>query len=207
MPTMPAEGGRLADRAAGVGAGGAEAEPAATAAAEPPELPPGTSAALSPRPRPRVATPGRSRRSCWTSPWRTRRGWSCPDSTAPAAQQLGGDGQFVGRHEAVEDLRAGRGQHALGAEQVLDRERHAVQQAALALARSRSSETSAPSPAPLRRLGDEGVEAARRSIAAMWARASSVAEKRRARRPSRAAARVRSVSSLTFPMDPWVCLR
>ena len=37
------------------------------------------------------------------------------------APQVGGDGRLVGRHEVVEDVRAGGGAHALGAEQVLDR--------------------------------------------------------------------------------------
>ena len=73
------------------------------------------------------------------------------------APQVAAHGRFVGRHEVEEDARAGGGQHALGAEQVLDRERDAFQRPRLA-----------PRDAPIRirrhleralgRLGDEGVE-------------------------------------------------
>ena len=68
------EDGRLADRAAGVGAGRARHESAATAAAEPPDEPPGTSWRLSPRRFHGIARRRRNSWSRWTSPWRTRRG-------------------------------------------------------------------------------------------------------------------------------------
>ena len=42
--------------------------------------------------------------------------------------QVGGHRALILRHEAFEDVRAGRGLHALGAEQVLDGERHAFEQ-------------------------------------------------------------------------------
>ena len=42
QPDDAADGGRLADRAAGIGAQRQGARPAATAAAEPPDEPPGT---------------------------------------------------------------------------------------------------------------------------------------------------------------------
>ena len=74
--------------------------------------------------------PARRPRSCSTSPSRTRPCWPCPE-TRRLAQQIGGDGALVGRHEGPEDAAAGRGAHALGAEQILDRQRNAGRAARL----------------------------------------------------------------------------
>ncbi len=49
------------------------------------------------------------------------------------APELRGHGGFVRRHEIAEDLRARRGAHVLGREQVLDPQRNAGQRTALAL--------------------------------------------------------------------------
>ena len=67
-----------------------------------------------------------SRSSC---PWRTRRGWSCRSTMAPAAGQPLDDGGVVGRAPALEDPRRAGGGDAPGAEVVLERDRHAGQRA------------------------------------------------------------------------------
>ena len=59
---------------------------------------------------------------------------SLPSITAPSAHRLAGHRRFVGRLEAVEDVAAGLGVHALGGEQVLDAERNALERPALPLA-------------------------------------------------------------------------
>src|ERR1051326_6424197 len=51
--------------------------------------------------------------------------------------QLGGDRRFIGRNEAVEDVRAGGGQHALGAEEVLYAERQPFEEPRLAAREAR----------------------------------------------------------------------
>ena len=74
--------------------------------------------------------------------------------------ELGGDGQFVRRLEAVEDVRAGGGEHALGAEQVLDGDGQAFEEAGLALGQARIGGLGHRQRL-VRCLGDEGVEVAR----------------------------------------------
>ena len=99
-----------------------------------------------------------------------------PRQTAPGLPQLAAHGRLVGRAEAVQDVRAGGGRHALGAEQVLDRQRHALEQPALARPRAAPSAAAAIASA---RSGVSVMKAFRprwRSIAATCAGASSAAE-------------------------------
>jgi hypothetical protein len=74
--------------------------------------------------------------------------------------QLRRDGRFVLRLVAIEDVRAGGGQHALGAEQVLDGEGDALEQPRGSLRPPRVRRLGHGARL-VRRLGDEGVEAAR----------------------------------------------
>ena len=67
----------------------------------------------------------------WRSPSRTRPCWSCRASTMPASRSRGDDRRVVRRAPALEDLRADGGRHALGGDDVLDRDRHAGQRAEL----------------------------------------------------------------------------
>src|SRR3954466_1052713 len=48
------------------------------------------------------------------------------------APQVRRDGRLIGRYEIIEDPRARRGAHALGAEQILDAERNAFERTTLA---------------------------------------------------------------------------
>ena len=119
-PQTPLKRGRLADRAAGVGAGrgrrqarrdrrGRAARGAARDAAR----------------GPRDCAPGRSTRSRWTSPWRTRPCCVLPSSTAPARVELLDHVRVVGADEVRQHPRAAGGAQALGAEDVLVRDRDA----------------------------------------------------------------------------------
>jgi hypothetical protein len=59
--------------------------------------------------------------------------------------------------ETVEDMAGRGGQHALGGEQVLDRQRNAIQQPRLALGAARIG-SPGHIEGPVRRLGDHGVQ-------------------------------------------------
>ena len=85
---------------------------------------PGTRVAV-----PRVAHRRRSRSSRSTSPSRTRPGSSCRAAPRRRPCELAHRGRRVRRPVALEDARAGLARHALGAEEVLDGERHAAQRA------------------------------------------------------------------------------
>ena len=78
----------------------------------------------------------------------------------PTRLQLGGNRQFVRRHEAVENVRGGGRQDAPGAEQVLDRDRNAVERPGTFPARRRASASAARTRASLRRFGDKSIEVA-----------------------------------------------
>src|ERR1700722_11687281 len=71
--------------------------------------------------------------------------------------QFFGDGRFVGRGEAVEDVGAGGGQHSFGAEQILDRDRDALERPRLAFRQPRVRGRRHFQRA-IRGLGDKGVE-------------------------------------------------
>ena len=73
--------------------------------------------------------------------------------------QICGDGRFVARLEAVENVAARLGVGALGREKVLDAERNALQRAALALRQTRVGR-GRHLPCLVRRDGDIGVERA-----------------------------------------------
>ena len=122
QPDHAAERGRLADRAAGVGA---ERErrpcPAATAAAAPPEEPPGT------RARSHGLRVVKNAEFSVDEPIANSSMLSLPSSTAPAVEQPRDHGGVVGRHEALQDLRAAGGADPARAEHVLDRDRHPVE--------------------------------------------------------------------------------
>ena len=185
MPGDAAERGRLADRAAGVGAGGAQAQPgrhrrgrAARAAAR-------HEVAIVARPGPGIAHPavvgGHVRRA-----HRELVEIGLAQADRARFPQFAADRRFIGRHEAVQDVRAGGGQHALGAEQILDR-----RAACLRAGRPRRGRAARrrprPSPAPCS--GVSVMKALRprwRSTAATCARVSSGAEKLRARAGRRA---------------------
>ncbi len=130
------EGGGLTDRAAGIGAGGAEAE-------------------MRGHRRRRAAGRAAGHQlgiGVGAPPWRHRR----PETRrlvrrahgelvivglaqhhGAVAPELRGDGRLVGRHEIVEDVRAGRGAHVLGAEQILDGEWDPFQRPAVAAGQPR----------------------------------------------------------------------
>ena len=99
---------------------------AATADAEPPEEPPGVSWALPP-----LRAPGIDHRA----PGRGLVGRAhgeliqveLAEHHRPVVPEVLGDGGFIGRDELAEDLRAGGGAHALGAEEVLDAQGRAFQ--------------------------------------------------------------------------------
>ena len=156
-PGDAAERGRLADRAASVGAGGAQAQPgrhgrgrAARAAAR-------HEVAIVARPGPGIAHPavvgGQVRRT-----HRELVEIGLPQTDRARFPQFAADRRFIGRHESVQDVRAGGGEHALGAEQILDAERDAFEQAAFAAAEPRVGGLGHRQRL-VRRLGDEGVEA------------------------------------------------
>ena len=158
MPAMPQKRGRLADRAAGVGAGGPQAQPgrhrrgrAARAAAGHQG---GVVAGAGPGVAHTAIVGGHVGRAHGEL---VEVGLAQADRTR--LPELAADGRFVGRDEAVQDVRAGGGQHALGAEQVLDRQRHALEQAALAGGQPRVGRVG-HGQRTLGRLGDEGVEVA-----------------------------------------------
>jgi hypothetical protein len=119
-----AQGGRLADRAAGVGAGGAGARRAATAAAEPPEEPPGTAAGV-----PGVLHRAEDGEVSLDEPMANSSMLVLPSVTVPAALSARPRG-VVGADEVGQHLRAAGGEHALGAENVLVRQRDAGERAA-----------------------------------------------------------------------------
>ena len=73
------------------------------------------------------------------------------------APEVGADGGFVGRDEALQDVRAGGGAHAGGAEHVLDAERNTRERPALA-ARQRRVGAFRHFSRALRGLQNEGVE-------------------------------------------------
>jgi hypothetical protein len=66
--------------------------------------------------------------------------------------------RFIGRPEAVKDVRGGSGQHAFGAEQVLDRDRNAVERPQRGALRTPGIRFGRAFKRELRRLGDEGIE-------------------------------------------------
>ena len=103
-----------------------------TAAAEPPDEPPGTSSGggvLPPLPRICHRAIGRGHvRRTHGELVHVR----LAEEDRAVAQQVGTDGAFIRRHERVEDAAAGGGAHALGAEQVLDRQRNAGERRELA---------------------------------------------------------------------------
>ena len=134
---------------------------AATAAAEPPEEPPGTSARVVARfAPPRIADARRN------SEVRLRRAHGelvhvdLAQHHRAGLPQVGGDGQFIGRLEAFEDVRAGGGLHALGAEQVLDRRAGCPRACRPAPLARRSSDALRHGERLVRRLDDKGVEVA-----------------------------------------------
>ena len=154
-----AERSRLADRAAGIGAGGAQAQfrrdrrgRAAGAAARDQRR---RGARFSPRINRRsevAGNVGRAHRKL------VQVGLAEQDRARPP--QVGRDGRFVRRHEAFQDPRARGRPDAAGAEQILDRERDALERPGLAAGQApvglgRHLER------PLRGLGDERVQAAR----------------------------------------------
>ena len=100
--------------------------PAATAAAEPPEEPPGTSGVFAPFLRHGEIT-GPKNEVSFDEPMANSSLLSLPSMTAPSRHRLAADGRLVGRHEIIEDVRAGGGAHVLGREQVLDAERNAFE--------------------------------------------------------------------------------
>ena len=106
---------------------------AATADAEPPDEPPGVSARLPPAGDFHGLVTGPKCDVSLDEPMANSSILSLPSITAPSAPQVGGDGRLVGRNEAFEDVRARRGLHAFGAEQVLHAERSAFQRPGLAL--------------------------------------------------------------------------
>ena len=115
---------RLADRAAGVAAeadGGEPGRDRRRAAAARPARDRGWCRA--------GCASGRTPSSRCSSPSRTRRGWSCRSTTAPAAAQPLDDRRVVRRLPALEDPRRARRRDAAGAHVVLQRDRHAGQRA------------------------------------------------------------------------------
>ena len=124
-PGDPDEGGGLADRAAGVGAGDSGREPgrdrrrrAARASARGERR----IAAVAPPPgredrAPGAGLVGRAHRELVHV--------QLAEHSGAGGEQIGADRQFVARLEAFEDPAAGGGGDALGGEQVLDPERHA----------------------------------------------------------------------------------
>ncbi len=120
-PTMPhsAAGWRMEPPVSVPSAHGAR--PAATAAALPPEEPPGTRArshGLRTVPKPEFSLEEPIANSSWLV---------FASSVAPASAQAPDGGGGVRRQIPLEDARARLAGHALGAEQILDRERHAAQ--------------------------------------------------------------------------------
>ncbi len=97
--------------------------------------------------------------------------------------EIGGDGRFVARLEAVEDVAAGLGVDAFGAEQVLDAERNAFERAALALRELRVRRLRHVARL-VRRHGDIGVE---HGIGALDRREIGVGQFDRGESPWRAA--------------------
>ena len=102
---------------------------AATAAAEPPDEPPGTRLALE-----LLRPPGIEHRTEGAGLVGRAHGEFVHVGLAQhhraGVPQILGHGGFIRRHEIAQDLAAGRGAHALGAEQILDRQRQAFQRAA-----------------------------------------------------------------------------
>ena len=102
-----AESGRLADRAAGIGAGRGEAQTGghrrrrAARAAAGHQIP----VELSRRPVHGLDRPARSSWSSLDEPMANSSMLVLPSITAPASHRFCGDGGFVGRDEAVEDVR------------------------------------------------------------------------------------------------------
>ena len=132
--------------------------PAATAAAEPPELPPGTSGLSSPSP-----APGVDDRAVGAGDVGRAHGELVHVGLAQHERarvpEVGGDGGFVRRLEAVEYPGAGLAAHPAGAEEVLDRERDAFEQAPLASREARIGGIRVGARG-IEGLGDEGVEIA-----------------------------------------------
>ena len=155
------ERGRLADRAAGVGAGRAEAQ----LRRDRRRRAAGRAARHQRRVRAlRAATAtitGPKNEVSFDEPMANSSLLVLPSITAPSRQSLRGDGRLVGRHEIVEDVRARGGAHALGAEHVLDAERDAFERAAPRLSRCARRRPCAIARAALRRLQHIGVERAR----------------------------------------------
>ena len=159
---------------------------AATAAAEPPDEPPGTSGVFAPLRRQGEIT-GPKNELSFDEPMANSSLLVLPSITAPSRQSCAVTVELVGRHEIVEDVRAGGGAHVLGREHVLDRERDAFERAriaGLAAARRPPSPSRARSVRRLQHIGVEGPRAF--SIAARCASASSAAENSRLRSRSRA---------------------
>ena len=171
----------------------ANAACAATAAAEPPDEPPGTRGRLSPGgSTPRVLDrPVIARRARRAHRELVEIGLAEHDRAG--SPQFFGHGQFVGRAKSVEDVRPCGRQHALGAIEVLDRDRDAVKRPAPRRAPSRWSAASAMASACS---GVSVIKAFKRSrhldrgnIAfGQFARRKGLAAS-----PSRASARVRAV--------------
>jgi hypothetical protein len=109
---------------------------AATAAAEPPDEPPGTSFASAPRRRHGDTTGPK-----YDVLVRRAHGElvviEFAEQHRAIAPQIGGDGRFVGGNEVFQDVRARRGAHTGGAEQILDAERQPFERPALAFGQSR----------------------------------------------------------------------
>ena len=157
---MPQKLGGLADRAAGVGAGCAECgarrdrcrRAARGAAGNQRPVVPGAP----PRVLDRAVMAGRVGR-----PHRELVEIGFPEHDRAGLPQLLGNRRFVGRRETVEDVRGGGGRHVPGTEQILDRDRDAVERPALAAAEPRVG-GSGHVERPLRGLGNERVERPRR---------------------------------------------
>ena len=200
MPTMPEnDAGWRIDPPVSVPTA-PEHSRAATAAAEPPDEPPGTSFASDPRRR-HGETTGPKQEVSFDEPMANSSLLSLPSITAPSRQRLALTVEFVSRDEVLQDVRAGGGAHACGAEHVLDAERDAGERAALAV-RQRRIGTCRHLARPLRGLENEGVE---RTCAAHCSDVG-LGEFRRRNFPlaqeTSDSARVREVSSLIPPASP-----
>ena len=82
---------------------------------------------------------------------------SLPEHQGAVAPQIGGDGQFIGRPEALQDAAAGLGVNAPRGEQVLDAERDALERPRRALPQPLVA-LGCPGARRLESIGDIGVE-------------------------------------------------
>ncbi len=132
MPTVPGQRRGLADGAAGVGGGGGEAEAGCDGSRRAAGRAAGHELVLF-----AVAPPGRDDGTEGARLVRRAHGElvvvELAQHDGAGVPEVGADGRFIGGREAVEDLRAGGGADALGAEEILVAERQAFERARLAL--------------------------------------------------------------------------